>query len=298
MLKGILNAKLYAENESMFRCPLCSSQMRLYRLKSLICTNRHCFDLSKYGYINLLTHALQAKYDKKLFQSRRNIFEKGFFDPVHIKISDVVLNYFKNFDKTLKILDAGCGEGSSLSTMLGFIGRQMKRDALGVGLDISKEGISMASKKYKNMLWCVGDLANAPFADKQFDLILNILAPANYKEFKRLVAGNGIIIKVIPERNYLKELREALLEQSGQKIYSNDSTIGLFKNNFKVYDIVRVQYMVDIGPAWFEPLVNMTPLSWGAAEENILKTMDKEINKVTVDLSILVGMDRVPGNSR
>ena len=58
---------------------------------------------------------------------------------------------------------------------------------MGVGLDISKEAIIMASKEYKNIIWCV-EIFGAPFAGGCFDFILNILAPANYAEFKRMIS--------------------------------------------------------------------------------------------------------------
>lgn len=287
--KGILNASLYMENEGIFRCPLCLGQMKLFQLKSLICTNQHCFDLSKYGYVNLLTHALHSKYDKKMFQSRREVFEKNFFSLLNFKISEIILSSIKSSDKQIKILDAGCGEGSSLSEIVGGMNRQLEEETLGVGLDIAKEGVSMASKRFKNMLWCVGDLAKAPFADQQFNYILNILAPANYIEFKRMLADDGRVIKVIPEEGYLKELREILFNRPEQQSYSNDNTFELFKSNFNLCAAERVHYLINIDYTWLEALLYMTPLSWGAGRENILKALDKKIEQVTVDLTILIG---------
>ena len=36
----------------------------------------------------------------------------------------------------------------------------------GVGIDISKEGILEATKKSKEIIWCVADLAKIPLLDK------------------------------------------------------------------------------------------------------------------------------------
>src|SRR5699024_11433583 len=56
-------------------------------------------------------------------------------------------------------------------------------------------------------LWLVGDLANTPIGDGSCQVILNIFSPANYMEFKRVLAPNGLVEKVVPRANYLKELR-------------------------------------------------------------------------------------------
>src|SRR5699024_4119165 len=76
----------------------------------------------------------------------------------------------------------------------------------GIGLDIAKEGIIMASKNYHNPIWLVGDLANIPLTDQSRHVVLNILSPANYMEFERDLAPEGIIVRIVPRPNYLTEL--------------------------------------------------------------------------------------------
>lgn len=87
----ILNAGPPGKYEGLFRCPLCSGQMKLVHLKSLICTNHHCFDFSRQGYVNFLTRALRTKYDRQMFESRRIICRSGFFEPLNIKISEIII---------------------------------------------------------------------------------------------------------------------------------------------------------------------------------------------------------------
>lgn len=59
-------------------------------------------------------------------------------------------------------------------------------------------------------MWFVADLANLPIADQSVAVIMNILSPANYQEFKRVLVDDGLIIKVVPRSDYLAELREAI----------------------------------------------------------------------------------------
>ncbi|RBO11051.1 methyltransferase domain-containing protein, partial [Pantoea sp. 3_1284] len=90
-------------------------------------------------------------------------------------------------------------------------------ESIGIGIDLAKEGIAAASKAYPDIIWSVADLAAMPFADAQVDAILNILSPANYAEFSRLLKPGGVVMKVVPESGYLLELREAFYDGKHQK---------------------------------------------------------------------------------
>ena len=147
----------------------------------------------------------------------------------------------------------------------------------------------MAAKKYTQGIWCVGDLANAPFVSEQFNFILNILAPANYAEFKRMISHDGRIIKVIPGSGYLKELREMFYEPDDKQCYSNHNTIKLFESSFKLLSVKTIRYSIFLPHTWIEPLIQMTPLSWGTTEEHLLKARKMNLKEVTIDLTILAG---------
>src|SRR5699024_1452828 len=112
------------------------------------------------------------------------------------------------------IFDAGSGEGSHLQKI---INECRDRAITGIGLDIAKEGIIMASKNYHNPIWLVGDLANIPLTDQSSHVVVNILSPANDMAFKRVLAPEGIIVKIVPRPNYFKELREVIFTISDNK---------------------------------------------------------------------------------
>jgi 23S rRNA (guanine745-N1)-methyltransferase len=287
--RKVTNARLLSEYEDMFRCPICSNPVEVVNLRSLICSNHHCFDISKQGYVNLLSHPLRTKYDKKLFESRKMFSQSGFFDPLIAQIYENMLEELKPTSKMIKILDAGCGEGSHLSHIQQRIIEQSQCNLLGIGVDISKEGINMASRSPSKTIWCVADLAKCPFIDKQFNFILNILSPSNYSEFHRMLANDGMVIKVIPESKYLQELRGIFYSHTDRTVYSNKKTLELFNRNFKLVDIQRVQYGVTMENKCIEQLVHMTPLSWRASEELIQQVLGKNRLEVTFDFSVLLG---------
>ena len=82
--------------------------------------------------------------------------------------------------------------------------------------DLSKESIQLAAKSDHEwkVKWFVGDLARLPLLDQSMDLLLDIFSPANYQEFKRVLAPDGRLIKVIPTPSHLQEIRQKVRSTS------------------------------------------------------------------------------------
>ncbi|WP_332238343.1 putative RNA methyltransferase [Sporolactobacillus sp. KGMB 08714] len=290
MTKRVESAAFVSGLDSIFKCPVCGSSMKVFESKSLICSNRHTFDFTKQGYVNLMTHSLKTKYDKELFEARRKLIEKeGFFGPLEQSIAETIKKQLRSKKGTTFILDTGCGEGSHLYNICDSICTDLNSQIAGVGIDISKEGISIAAKNYAGKVWAVADLANVPFKDKQFDVILNILSPANYGEFNRLLKADGLLIKVIPESDYLKELREVVFDEPAKQSYSNANTRERFKENFQVVSTSRLHYSRILEKPSIQSLIRMTPLTWSMTQEKVKSFSEMESMKITIDLDILVG---------
>lgn len=288
--KLLTRARLMEQYEALFECPLCHSEIKVDEGKSLLCTNGHRFDLAKQGYVNMLTTPSKTKYDKRMFDGRKVMNEADFFEPMLNRLSEIVSQWQAVAHKPkVTLLDAGCGEGSHLSSLQEKVGRQVQADVLGVGIDISKEGVMMAARNDDANLWCVADLAKCPFADGAFHVILNILSPSNYSEFDRLLTDDGLLIKVIPDREYLTELRSVFYQEDDRREYSNEQTVELFDRSFELLEQERIRYSVRLNPVQLEHLVHMTPLSWGAADEQVRKVLEHNLQEITCDFTILVG---------
>ena len=277
------------KNIELFRCPICKQHISL-KVKSLICSNNHCFDLAKSGYINLLGSNAHSRYDKQMLTARKIINRSGFFQKMVEKISSITLSEINNKNLSIvRIIDAGCGEGSNLSGTLRYLHSKSNLDFIGVGLDISKDGIYIASREYPGNIWCVADLAHSPFKDRQFDIIINILSPANYNEFSRLLKNDGLLIKVIPGHHYLREIRNAFYQPEEKHSYSNDVVIELFGKNFHILKKEHLLYQQKIKQQDITSLIKMTPLSWSIKSEDFQEEKYSKIQQVTVELEIIVG---------
>ena len=177
-------------------CPNC--KRKLIRIdNSYKCSNKHSFDISKQGYVNLLLNSKNSGDNKEMINARYEFLKKGYFDNLLTSISSII----KSLNIT-NILDIGCGEG--------YYDRGIKEQTNVniTGLDISKEACLKAAKLSKEILYVVSSSNNLPFEDNEFDLILNIFAPHNEDEFTRV--SNNYILKVIPNKNHLLELKEML----------------------------------------------------------------------------------------
>jgi len=290
-LKKIYKAlNIISNNSHLFKCPVCGSKMSILDSPTLACDNKHSFDLARQGYINMLLKSNKTKYDRDMLKSRSIIAKSGFFDPMLQEICDLIVKKagFENTQAKF-ILDAGCGEGSHLSRILTTLKAESDISLQGVGIDISKGGISIAARDYEGIIWCVADLAKLPFDDRQFDVVLNILSPASYTEFSRILKDSGILIKVVPGRNYLIQLRNIFYDRTDKKSYSNEQVIHLFTQNFNMIEHKMCSYNVALDEISLRHLLNMTPLTWNVEKEKLEKAIEMGIREVTADFHIIIG---------
>ena len=284
-VKKTRKAELAGKIQSVFRCPLCGGGMKVQDLKSLVCTRNHTFDFARQGYVNFLSHPPADKYSKELFEARHSLIaESRMFQPMHELIAKTIRERVTVDAEPFMIADLGCGEGSHLHHILKWCNISGQT---GVGLDIAKEGILLASRNYEEPIWLVGDLAKLPLADRSFQAIFNLFSPANYSEFNRILAQGGTVIKAVPRENYLRELREAVY--GGEKAYKNEETVSLFAAHFRLDDVLHVRYTRQLDRKELQLLARMTPLTWSADPERIQRFTDQESAEITVDLDLLIG---------
>lgn len=278
--------RLFTKNIEIFRCPICNENMNVNDKNSLICNHKHCFDISKKGYVNLVNKSNNKIYDKNLFESRNKIYNSGLYHVLTMELMKILDEYTLHEDENY-ILDAGCGEGYYLNEI--YKNQKLSNKCDFIGIDISKEGINIATMKGNDIIWCISDLANLPFKDGKFDIILNILSPANYKEFTRVLNNEGIVIKVIPESDYLKEIRDEIGDQIKSSNYSNKNVIEVFKKHLNMVSEKKLNYKFNIDPLNLENLIKMTPLTSKLSNEQVDALAKADITEITIDLKILVG---------
>ncbi|VLG89685.1 23S_rRNA m1G745 methyltransferase [Streptococcus pneumoniae] len=262
-----------------FACPICQENLTLLET-NFKCCNRHSFDLAKFGYVNLAPQIKQsANYDKKNFQNRQQILEAGFYQAILDAVSDLLASS----KTTTTILDIGCGEG--------FYSRKLQEshsEKTFYAFDISKDSVQIAAKSEPNWAvnWFVGDLARLPIKDASMDILLDIFSPANYGEFRRVLSKDGILIKVIPTENHLKEIRQRVQDQLTNKEYSNQDIKEHFQEHFTILSSQTASLTKTITAEQLQALLSMTPLLFHVDQSKIDWS---QLTEITIEAEILVG---------
>lgn len=109
-----------------------------------------------------------------------------------------------SYPETMRVLDAGCGTGGTLQRLQGY--------AFAAGIDACEEALELCRKRGLHEL-VQGSVAEMPFADGSFDLILSFDVlyhrkvkddMAALKEFRRLLKPGGRLLVRLPAYNWLR----------------------------------------------------------------------------------------------
>lgn len=267
------------EHQEIFRCPVCGAAFSQVTSNSVLCANGHQIDFNRHGYLHFLNTAGEAKYGREMFESRRQILDAGLFDGI-IKAINQALPTTQQV-----IIDAGTGEGTPLARLAKM--RKNDKDTL-VGFDIASAGINLATQLAFNAFFCVADLRNLPFADQSIDAVVELFSPSDYAEFNRVLKPGGKLFKVIPDADYLKEIRTLLYPKSDEHAtYSNSSVLKLFKQHYPQSTVTPIRYQFKVPSNLRRQMVEMTPLHWG---KNVKKPSDEQLqglDQVTVAVDLL-----------
>lgn len=264
----------FCTNKELWRCPLCRAALEAGE-GCLHCHKGHTFSLSSRGYGDFAPQSKASQYDTPLFEARRRTLEGECYKPLINCLASLIEAYASKG----VMLDAGCGEGSFLKALT-----DNARTAIGV--DLSREGIRLAAKGGNPILWCVGDLRVLPVQDRSISCLLNILSPAFYEDFGRVLKNDGVLIKVIPEEGYLQEIRFLAKDQLRHESYSNASVLERFKSCFTLLENRELFDRYSLSPEQANDFVTMTPL---AANIDTQKLPIEQLDRISIHLRVLVG---------
>lgn len=195
-------------------------------------------------------------------------------------VADAILSLLPADTRT--VLDAGCGEGWYLNRLL-----TARPGLCGMGIDISRDAILRATDWPCCALWCVADLRALPTPDASVDAVLDILTPAGYSEFSRVLKPSGLLIKVYPGSGYLKELRQA----AGMPLYEEGKVEDFLRQKTRVLRSLRVTRTYEVSPELWADFVRMTPLFQDMSPEE--KAALPCLGRVTIDLQVSAAVPAV-----
>ena len=261
---------LAAECLGSLACPSCGAALARMG-DDFTCANRHRINVNRKGCLNVLSAQVDSCYDADLFAARRRVFDAGCYNAVVNAIESLLP------EGDHRLLDAGCGDGWYLNALL-----TRHESWCGAGVDISRDAIFQATNLPRTALGGVGDLRRLPFADGSFTALLDVLTPANYDEFRRVLAPGGLLIKVYPGSGYLLELRTA----RNMPPYEEGQVDAYLREKAVIVGERRVTVTHTVTDKLWRDFVWMTPLMQDLSAEEKNAIAAQNAGSVTVDLHV------------
>ncbi|MFJ4340197.1 methyltransferase domain-containing protein [Streptomyces sp. NPDC088915] len=186
---------------NLLRCPTCRTRRLHPECGALRCPVGHTFDTARHGYASLLTGTRATSGDDAaMVQARDRFLSTGAYAPIRevgARLAAVAVS------EQGTVVDVGCGTGYYLAGVLDQL-----PGARGLGLDTSVRALRLAARAHDRAAAVAWDVFRPfPLADEAADIVLDVFAPRNPAEFRRVLRPTGRLIVVRPTGRHLAELR-------------------------------------------------------------------------------------------
>ena len=259
-----------------FICPVCRKELESNGI-SYICSEGHCFDIAKKGYVNLLMSNSAGRHgdDKLMVRARTEFLNAGYYAPLADRLVSIAKGLVSG---PAVIIDAGCGEGYySAAIEQAGIGRV-------TGIDISREALIAAARRGKGMALAVASTADMPVPDECADIVLNVFSPLFEDEFCRVLKDGGHLIRVVPMEKHLWEIKALVYD----KPYENDA-VELELNGFALESTDELRYDISLESGeMIRNLFMMTPYYYKTGENDQKKLQSADKLKTAVEFCVAV----------
>ena len=253
-------------------CPVCKKKGLETPLErennSLLCANRHCFDIAKSGAVSFTQ---PSGDDKDMVAARTAFLESGAYE----KFAKALASHLTGA-KT--IVDAGCGEGYYSNLFAKETGAAV------YGFDLSKAAVEHAAKSVKrlgtNAFFSVAGIFDLPIASESVDVVTSIFAPVS-DEFMRILKPGGLLIIGAAGKRHLYELKAAVYDE----IYENEGRRDLPGGSRTVENL---SYKFTCEGENIRRLFSMTPYCYKTSKQDRAKLDSLERLDITADFDIFI----------
>ncbi|MGW2253994.1 putative RNA methyltransferase [Kitasatospora sp. NPDC001660] len=270
--------------EPYLACPHCAQSLTRHE-RTLRCPAGHSYDLAKQGYVSLLAgDAHTGTGDTAdMVAARADFLAAGHYRP----IADALAEAAAAAEPEGLVADLGAGTGHYLAHVLDALpGRP------GAALDISKYALRRAAKAHPRIGAVVCDAWRPlPLHDESAGLMLNVFAPRNGPEIRRVLRPGGTLLLVSPTSRHLRELVTALglLSVDEEKQRRIDEKLGPY---LTPEGRREVEFTLRLGPQDVRTVVGMGPSAWHTDPERLAATLAGLPEPVEVTASVTVAAYR------
>lgn len=276
--------------ERHLACPHCAQALTRHE-RTLRCPAGHSFDLAKQGYVSLLAgDAHTGTGDTaEMVAARADFLAAGHYRPIADALAEAAAAAVASApgDPDGLVADLGAGTGHYLAHVL---------DALpghpGAALDISKYALRRAAKAHPRIGAVVCDAWRPlPLRDACADLMLNVFAPRNGPEIRRVLRPGGTLLLVSPTARHLRELVAGLglLSVDEEKQRRIDEKLGPY---LTAAGQREVEFTLRLGAQDVRTVVGMGPSAWHTDPERLVAALGALPDPVEVTASVTVATYR------
>lgn len=268
--------------ERHLACPYCARRLAMAG-RALRCAAGHSFDPARQGYVSLLAgDARTGTGDTaEMVAARADFLAAGHYRP----IADALARAAEGAEEL--VVDLGAGTGYYLARVLDRLGGPP-----GVALDLSKYALRRAARAHSRIGAVVCDAWRPlPLLDGCADLVLNVFAPRNGPEIRRVLRPGGRLLVVSPTPRHLCELVDALalLTVDADKDRRIDDKLGSW---FTMVERTEVEFPLSLTRAQAADVVAMGPSARHADGGRIVSALAELPEPVRVTGSVLVSTYR------
>jgi 23S rRNA (guanine745-N1)-methyltransferase len=199
------------------RCPICERGLSAVSgvvtgpvtagdpVRAVRCPTGHSFDLARQGYLNLLAGRGRTNTadTADMVAARADFLGGGHYAPLAARLAELAGEVTAT-DATAGglVLDAGASIGYYLGAVLDSV-----PGAHGLALDLSPLALRRAVRVSPRIGAVVWDIWQPwPVRDSCAVVVLNVFAPRNGAEFRRVLRADGTLLVVTPGAAHLAEL--------------------------------------------------------------------------------------------
>jgi 23S rRNA (guanine745-N1)-methyltransferase len=264
------------------RCPVCGGGLDR-AARTLRCPHGHSFDIARQGYVNLSVGRMPHSGDTAdMIAARADFLAAGHYDLVSRALVEAAGT------RTGLVVDAGTGTGRHLAAVL-----EGSSDRVGLGLDVSKAALRRAARAHPRAGAVLADLWRPlPLADASAALVLDVFAPRNGAEFRRVLRPDGALLVVTPAADHLTELVAALglLRVDPDKAERVAGSLGEW---FTATGTTIHRRTLTLTHAEVRTLVGMGPSAWHAEGDRLTAAVAALPEAVTVTAAVELSTHRI-----
>jgi 23S rRNA (guanine745-N1)-methyltransferase len=267
----------------LLRCPVCGSGFAEAG-RSLRCASGHNYDVAHQGYVNLLPGGARpgTADTAEMVAARETFLAAGHFAGLRDLVCDVAERAVAGA-RPGAIMEVGAGTGYYLAGVLDRL-----PGTVGLALDISKFAARRAARAHERVAAVVCDTwATLPVTDESVSLVLDIFAPRNPPEFRRVLRPGGSLLVVTPSPGHLRELVSTLglVTVDRQKPERLETAMA---DDFRLTEHVEYEQRLRLSPADAEALAAMGPSAHHLSTQEVTARLAAQGDLVTTTVSVVV----------